>query len=692
MVKVLLNEKPLKIYLGDLTYDTVALSTESFPINIGYIAAFCYKKFGSKIEITLFKFINELEKALHKSAPHILGLSNYCWNQRVDSEIFKIFKEINSSGLTVWGGPNFPLDMLSQQKFLVEHPQVDIYVPIDGEQGFSNIVDRALSAKTENEIKKIVLAEPINGCIIKDLNGNLLYSSPIRLKNLDEIPSPYLTGLLDKFFKDGRLCPMIQTNRGCPFSCTFCVDGTDAVRQVNRFSIERVKAEINYIGEHVSKHIHTMYISDLNFGMFPWDLETCKAIKEIRDKYSYPHFISSNTGKNAKERIINAIKELDGSLQLMMAVQSTDQRVLTNIKRDNISVDHMMALSPSIRAAGLSTKSEIILGLPEETYQSHIETLRNMIRAKMDEILVFTLMMLPGSELNTPKERKKWNLKTKFRLLPRDFVELSNGKKIVEIEEVVVETNTLSFEGYVELMLLNFIVFVTNREVYEPLIRFLREKNVDVFELYYRMLKKENFAPPVIKDVFNKFRKATVEELWDSPGELEKNFQDEKEFQKLLRGEAGINILYYFQALVTSDYMSYWTDYALKTAEELIVEKGFFDKSLKDQFRDISNFCKGLSANILDFNRMQKNPEFFFFYDIENWLEQSCILEKEGRTEPPLSNFYLPKGHRVKFILTKKQNKIIQDNLKVYGTNRVGLTQALTKIRTLWRKPCSSNL
>ena len=55
-----------------------------------------------------------------------------------------------------------------------------------------------------------------------------------RIKSLDEIPSPYLTGILDEFF-DGRLVPMIQTNRGCPFSCTFCVDGSASVNKESIF-------------------------------------------------------------------------------------------------------------------------------------------------------------------------------------------------------------------------------------------------------------------------------------------------------------------------------------------------------------------------------------------------------------------------------------------------------------------------
>ena len=46
----------LKIYLGDLTYNTIVVSTEALPINIGYIASYCKKRFGSEVEFTLFKY------------------------------------------------------------------------------------------------------------------------------------------------------------------------------------------------------------------------------------------------------------------------------------------------------------------------------------------------------------------------------------------------------------------------------------------------------------------------------------------------------------------------------------------------------------------------------------------------------------------------------------------------------------
>ena len=117
---------PLRIFLADLTYDTIAISTEAMPLNIGYIASYCIKKFGSDIEISLFKYISDLEKALEENPPDILGMSNYCWSQNVSVEMFKVCKEKNPNSLRVWGGPNFPVDLPSQKLFLNNTPEVDI--------------------------------------------------------------------------------------------------------------------------------------------------------------------------------------------------------------------------------------------------------------------------------------------------------------------------------------------------------------------------------------------------------------------------------------------------------------------------------------------------------------------------------------------------------------------------------------
>ena len=676
----------MKIFLGDLTYTTVTIATEALPINIGYIASYCTKRFGNKVDIKLFKYIEELEKAINESPPDILGLSNYVWSQNVSNEMFKLFTKKNPDGLKIWGGPNFPIDMPSQKKFFENFKDVDVYIPTDGEIGFSNLVEKALQVNTK-EMRSKVLQEPIDGCMIKNPDGNLLYTiEGTRIRNLDEIPSPYLTGILDHFFDD-KLVPMLQTNRGCPFLCTFCTDGRESVNQVNRFGKQRVKDELGYIAKHVKENIHSLYISDLNFGMLPGDLETCDSIVEIQKKYNYPEKINATTGKNNQERIIESIKSLNGTMLMSMSVQSMDEQVLTNIKRANISAEKMVELSPTIHEYGVNTSGEIIMGMPGQSYASVLDTIRQLIYGKVDDIIIHACMMLPGSEMATPAERSKWKLETKFRILPMDFTVLGNGKKICEIDEIVVGSKDMTFDDYLALRMIAFTLSIVNRAtLFEPLLKFLKQQKIDVSKLFFKMVEERKSAPKPVELMYDRFNKVTVDELYDSPEEIISLIQKDEEYQKLIEGRGAINVIKYHGAAVLSECMDEWTEYALSIANDLLCKNVIWNEEIEKQFHDVGNYCRGRCHNPLGKNRMQTNPEFTFYYDIIKWLS-------DNSDNMLLDECKLPEPIKTVFSLTNEQYKFINDTLDLYGDNLIGKTKArlLESTQTIWRKPITQH-
>ena len=663
----------MKIFLSDLTYNTNRVSTEALPINIGYIASYCLKKFGSKVDITLFKYHQELEKAIKESPPDILGLSNYIWNHNLGREMFKMFTEKNPNGLRIFGGPNFPLDMPSQKKYFENFPFFDIYIPDEGELGFSNIIEKALDSEP-SKIKANILEKPIEGCIIRNPEGKLLYSLQTeRLKNLDELPSPYLSGILDKFF-DENLIPMLQTNRGCPFSCTFCTDGRASVNMVNKFSTNRVKDEIEYIAKHVKKNIHSMFISDLNFGMLPGDLETSELIAKSMEENKFPHRIISTTGKNKKERIIESIKSLNGALSLSMSVQSLDENVLKNIRRQNISVDKMLELAPTIKEYNLNTTAEIIIGLPGDTFKSHIETIRGLINAKLDDVIAYTCLILPGSEMATPEQKLKWKYKTKFQILPEDFATLSNGKRICEFGEYVVSSKDMSFDEYIELRTIAFTLWMTNKGIlYDPLLKFLRQQNLDISELFFQMVKRSANAPNLVKNVYDSFRKNTRDESYDSPEEILSKIQNDEFYQKLVNEEIANNVIRYHHAVVLATCMDEWTEYVLMIAHELLQENNKLDDVIERQFENIANYCRGTCHNPLGEDRMETNLEFEFNYDITKWLTDSS--EKLNLEECKTNNTI--KGI---FKLTDEKYEVVNDSINLFGTTFAGYYKGLKMV------------
>ena len=661
----------MRIFLCDLTYNTNIVAAESFPLNVAFVASYCLKKFGSKVDITLFKFHQDLEKAIEECPPDILGLSNYSWNSNLSHEIFKIFSKKNPNGLRVFGGPNFPLDLPSQQSFFNDFPYFDIYVPEDGEIGFSNIVEKALELQS-NDFKNNILQNPIEGCIIRNNDGKLLYTfSNTRIKNLDEIPSPYTTGLLDSFFNNQNLIPMLQTNRGCPFTCTFCADGRDSVNQVNRFSTERVKDDIEYIAKHVPANIHTLFISDLNFGMLPGDLETSNTIARMKEKYNYPHRILATTGKNNKERIIKSVESLHGILSLSMSVQSLDENVLKNIQRSNISTDAMLGLMPTIKKSGLSTIAEVIVGLPGETYESNLETIRKLVNSKLDDILQYTCMILQGSEMGTPEQLSKWEFQTKYQILPEDFTTLSNGKRICEYGEYVVGSKDLSFDEYIELRMIAFTLWLTNKGIlYNSLLKLLRQQKIDVAELFFQMVKRRKNAPRPIQDVYDHFCQSTKNDMYDSPEEIFSKLQDDEFYQKLLDEEIAHNVVRYHVAIIMATCMDEWTEYVLNTAHDLLQENKKFDEELQRQFDDIANFCRGQGHNPLGKDRMQTNPEFTFSYDIPKWLD-------DNNDTLSLDDCILRNKIKGIFKLTDEKFKVVEDSLNLFGTSFNGYYKGL---------------
>src|SRR5438552_710910 len=102
--------EPISIYLGDLTYTTLSLATDAFPLNVGFIGAYASRAFGSAVNLRLFKYVEDLEQAITEHPPDILGMSNYPWNFNLGLEFFRMVRALSPTTVCVMGGPNIPLD------------------------------------------------------------------------------------------------------------------------------------------------------------------------------------------------------------------------------------------------------------------------------------------------------------------------------------------------------------------------------------------------------------------------------------------------------------------------------------------------------------------------------------------------------------------------------------------------------
>ncbi len=377
------TSRPLKIYLGDLTYTTLSLATDAFPLNVGFIAAYASKAFGSEIDLKLFKYVDDLENAINDAPPDILGMSNYPWNFNLGLEFFRMVKEVSPQTICVMGGPNIPLEDEGREIFIKQNKLIDFYSYLEGEEAFAALVRRAMETGLDREKMR---SAPIDGFIHRISETEVVKGIMLpRRRVLDEIPSPYLTGFMDKFF-DGKLSPMMETNRGCPFSCSFCHEGNQLISKVNFFSTERVKEELDYIAAAVRNApllISNLTFADPNFAMYERDYEIVEHIAKIQEKQNWPRSVFASTGKNKKERIAQALRKLKGSMSMWMSVQSMDPVVLKEIHRDNISTSQMLSLATVYQEFGLPTFSELILGLPGDSYERHINSISQVLKPEL---------------------------------------------------------------------------------------------------------------------------------------------------------------------------------------------------------------------------------------------------------------------------------------------------------------------
>jgi len=247
---------------------------------------------------------------------------------------------------------------------------------------------------------------------------------------------------------------------------------------------------------------------------------------------------------------------------------------------------------------------------------------------------------------------------------------------------VVIRTDSLTFEEYVELRLLAFVLWITNIPIaYDTIMKLLREYNVDVFDLYYKIMKSREDASTGVRESFSKFRQSTIEELWDSPEQIFEHFQNQNEYDKLLREESGINVIQYHEALVRKSHMEEWTENIIRISYELISEKKHLDDNFEEKFKDVSNYCRGLSFNILGKDRFEIKKEFNFSYDIPKWLED--------QSQSTLIDFKTQSKFSIMFEITEKQYKVVNDEFEKYGESLSGIAKALRRLpfRLLWRTP-----
>ncbi|MBI4179552.1 cobalamin B12-binding domain-containing protein [bacterium] len=433
-----------KIKVGLVQINNSFSGQNYFPYSVGILQAYAQRHMDQKdnyefilpvySRIPVESAVRQLESA------DIVGFSAYVWNFQISIRIAERLKKRNPGILIFFGGPHVP-DRI--EPFLRKYPFIDIACHGEGEKIFLSILENAVGGDWE----KI----PSISYLKKD--GVLVQHPRVeRIRDLSAVPSPYLEGIFDPLMKANpkeQWIVMWETNRGCPFQCTFCDWGSAVSAKVNSWDVERQYREIDWFAKH---KIEFIFCADANFGILPRDLDIVRYCADTKKKFGYPQAMSVQNTKNATERSYQVQKILhDAGLNkgVVVSLQSVDRNTLKAIKRDNISLDTYHTIQQRFAAQGVETMSDLILGLPGESYESFASGVSTVIESGQHNRIQFNnLSILPNAEMGDPEYQKKYGMVLVESEVVNIHGELSS-EEVTETQVLVVATNTMPKEDWV---------------------------------------------------------------------------------------------------------------------------------------------------------------------------------------------------------------------------------------------------
>jgi radical SAM superfamily enzyme YgiQ (UPF0313 family) len=376
----------------------------------------------------------------------VVAFSTYVWNHQYNYLLAEQLKLAYPNKLIIFGGPE---PAIEDPEFFKKYPFIDIVAKLEGEITFKQMLEKHVDGSFAD----------ISGLIYNN-QGQLVDTGPAkRIDNLEDVPSPYLTGIFDQLIADNpdvTWNATLETNRGCPYACTFCDWGSLTYNKVKKFNLDRVYDELDWFAKLGCSFIS---FTDANFGMFVErdDLIADKLI-EVQQKYGYPKIISIAWAKNQKQEVVSIVKKLMPYFNhgLTLSVQSLDDGVLENIRRKNMEVSKLEEIFKLCEQNSIPMYTELILGLPGETIASWKENFWRLFRSgNHTGITVYQAQLLENAEMNT-LQRSLYKIKSQ-----KVYDYFSGSYSSEEVEEsidVVTSTRDLPLDVMLDAEIFSWFI------------------------------------------------------------------------------------------------------------------------------------------------------------------------------------------------------------------------------------------
>jgi hypothetical protein len=358
-------------------------------------------------------------------------------------------------------------------------------------------------------------------------------------------------------------------------------------------------------------------------------------------------------------------------LVLYQAVQSLDDEVLRNIDRANIKLDSYEKMQVHVRGRGLRSTSDLILGLPGESLQTHLRGLYKLIDAGTHQAHCFQAMMLKGAELETVATRERFKFDTRFRVLPKNFG-IYGGEKVFDIEEIIVTTDTLPFEDYVTCREHHLIFSVFwNDSWFSDVVDVAERSGIKRSEWLMNMLGDTG----VVRELRDDFVAETVGELFETREACRDFYADDANFERLCRGEIGDNLMYKYRARASFFLWKEICEAGMRRTLMQLQERApeTRTEAYAALWKDFATYTEARHAHGIRVEQILAPVVVELAYDIPSWLGEG--------TPTDVGPYRFDSPRRFLFSLTEEGAREIEAALNVWTSQLAGLTKLVTRIR-----------
>lgn len=429
-----------------------------------YAQKFVQRPDAYRYAVPICHFMRVEEAAERLSECDVVGFSCYVWNEQHSLAIAKEYKRRRPEGVVVFGGPQVPnshkqfrrnrtSELTPEERrrersrftpdYHRRHPFIDMACHGEGERAFTAILDRMLIDRCADKTS-------LPSVSFIDQDGEFQFTPEVgRMGDaeLAEAPSPLTTGVFDRLkaaYPDMRWVLMYETDRGCPYACSYCDWGGATEDRISKFRMQQIYDDIMWIG----RNVPYVFLCNANFGILERDVQIADFFAEAKARFGKLEGVSTQNAKNPKPHTLEALRVLERAglnKATVMSQQSLNTETLKAVRRSNMQLQEYYAIQRNLAAEGVYTMTDLIIAMPEETRDSIIQGISTLIaNGQHNRIQFNNLSILRNTEMGDPEYQRRYGME-----IVQTPIINSHGRRndsaggVEELQELVVATSTM---------------------------------------------------------------------------------------------------------------------------------------------------------------------------------------------------------------------------------------------------------